>query len=1371
MEVFILNTQDKIRNIFLYLLSIKNMDKKIIRDISKYEKVIVEADLLNRKGCLLNKKEDENWLCVSKDCSELYSVLFKIYSTMEKNSEDLEIVWGHSILSWEKDNEKILHPIFTTKMSLNFDARNAVFSLTPYNNITNLEIGILEGLNLPNLHKILDLNSEVKNSGIDVLSINEAHDISTRLLNYLNKEGVSNIVKEDLVPLSSIEISTTPVIYNAPCIILRNIDTRLWDSELNSILNYIDEGNPIPKPVEALVKETGTTENNFNNREWDLVGQDVLFPLPANEEQEEITKRLSQNFGVVVQGPPGTGKSHTIANLICHLMAHGKRILVTSQTDKALKVLSDKIPNEIKSLCISLLGNDAKALKDLDESVRKITENLSLDPKILSKEVVPLEEDLKKCREHIANLMHDLKEAESLENKTVNYKNETYTLSELSKWIKEHSSVYSWIDDEIQIKTKCPLSSEEFNVLIQTMKSTKKVDIDKLNKVKDLLCKLPSYEEVTIKLDRLKALESNIEEYRRTIDLWKININNTNLEELLKLCINAKAKIEEIESSWLKSIMKSYYNTEASRDFWPDVILNINNHIKQISIIKQIINSHSIKIPTNLDIYKLENDFQIISKYIESKGKPSAMFKLLHKNLNYILENCEVDYRPITTKEQCSIFKKALEKELLEKSLKNLWNNTVKEYGGKLVNSSDNNFLNIIAESVLEIESVVRWEEEYINPINKLIEGIKLPIQLNLYKKDLINYLLKGLQSIKYIREYEDLNKYIENLRKMFLNNELLSEASDWIAEYDKTKVRKLYDNLWKLRELEDKGYQINRHLNRLEETCPIFVKKLLNEWQNNNLNSCYNNWDEAWKWRSGSSLLNEIYKLRPEQIEQDIEAEKLKEKALIKEIVSKKTWYNQIMRTTESQKRSLFTWLESIKRIGKGTGKQAAKYRKLAQREMENCKEVIPVWIMPLNKVIENIKLEKNIFDVVIVDESSQSDISAITALLRGKRAVIVGDECQISPEAIGKDNEMVENLIHRYLRDVPHKEWFDLKTSLYHTALRVFPSRLVLKEHFRCAPDIIGFSNDLCYSGEIIPLRCPENKHTFKPEVCAIKVEGIKDSSKNINEPEAEALVQKIVECCNNPRYKDMTMGVISLLGESQSELIENLLKEKIGIEKMIERKIICGDAYSFQGDERDIMFLSLVIANNAKFTALTKESDIRRFNVAASRAKNQMFLFHSVNLEDLNPKCVRSELLSYCLNSSKKYTFNSKDESILVSGFKKDIFNMLRNKNYDVKPNVTIGKYKIDFVVQGLNSRLAIDCCSGDTAYTLNWEELHNRRMTLQRVGWKFFIIRESQFYYKPEETMEKLYSQLDSLGINRTSYTTTQVSFEEAAYTVE
>ncbi len=116
----------------------------------------------------------------------------------------------------------------------------------------------------------------------------------------------------------------------------------------------------------------------------------------------------------------------------------------------------------------------------------------------------------------------------------------------------------------------------------------------------------------------------------------------------------------------------------------------------------------------------------------------------------------------------------------------------------------------------------------------------------------------------------------------------------------------------------------------------------------------------------------------------------------------------------------------------------------------MEKCKSIIPVWIMPLEKVIENIKPSKEQFDVVIFDESSQSNIFAISALMRAKKAIIVGDDKQISPEIVGMDQGMISNFIDKYLDGIPHNQWFDLQTSLYDTALRTFKDRIMLKEHF---------------------------------------------------------------------------------------------------------------------------------------------------------------------------------------------------------------------------------------------------------------------------------------------------------------------------------
>ena len=70
---------------------------------------------------------------------------------------------------------------------------------------------------------------------------------------------------------------------------------------------------------------------------------ETYFPLPTNEEQRGIVGNIKLHPEVLVQGPPGTGKSHTIANLICHLLATDKRVLVTAKTPRALQVLHEKL--------------------------------------------------------------------------------------------------------------------------------------------------------------------------------------------------------------------------------------------------------------------------------------------------------------------------------------------------------------------------------------------------------------------------------------------------------------------------------------------------------------------------------------------------------------------------------------------------------------------------------------------------------------------------------------------------------------------------------------------------------------------------------------------------------------------------------------------------------------------------------------------------------------------------------------------------------------------------------------------------------------------------------------------------------------------
>ncbi|MFV8829515.1 hypothetical protein [Alkalihalobacterium sp. APHAB7] len=121
-----------------------------------------------------------------------------------------------------------------------------------------------------------------------------------------------------------------------------------------------------------------------------------------------------------------------------------------------------------------------------------------------------------------------------------------------------------------------------------------------------------------------------------------------------------------------------------------------------------------------------------------------------------------------------------------------------------------------------------------------------------------------------------------------------------------------------------------------------------------------------------------------------------------------------------------------------------------------------------------------------------------------------------------------------------------------------------------------------------------------------------------------------------------------------------------------------------------KRDIIFLSMIVAPRRRFMALTKTSDKQRFNVAASRAKNQMRLYHSIDLEDLNPDDLRYRLLSYC-NIPNRTSEQFEDlEDKCDSPFEKDVLRMILARGYKVTPQVVVGRYRIDFVIEGIRDQ---------------------------------------------------------------------------------
>ncbi len=565
---------------------------------------------------------------------------------------------------------------------------------------------------------------------------------------------------------------------------------------------------------------------------------------------------------------------------------------------------------------------------------------------------------------------------------------------------------------------------------------------------------------------------------------------------------------------------------------------------------------------------------------------------------------------------------------------------------------------------------------------------------------------------------------------------------------------------------------EVDRYISTLYRTLPRLTDELRRTCGEPYWEDRLRHFGDAWHWAQARYWVEDYIRQedvpalakRTKQIEEETNG-------IIAELASLHAWSFCFSRLKEDHRRHMEAWQQSMRRLGKGTGKHALRHRREAQQHLNQCREAVPAWVMPLHRVWDTVDPAPGMFDVIIVDEASQCGVEALPLFYLGKKILIVGDDKQISPDAVGLPRDAVHRLMEEFLYDFEFKSTFDVESSLFdHGKLRYGTRRITLCEHFRCMPEIIRFSNDLCYSDTpLIPLR-QYGPNRLVPLEHVFVSGGYREGSNNrtINRPEADAVVEKVCELCRDSRYVDKSIGVVILQGEAQAALIESQLLERLGAEEMERRHLLCGNPYSFQGDERDIVLLSLVAASNERIGPLTKAADERRFNVAASRARDMMILFHSVTCDDLSTSCLRRRLLEFFENTQPQQIAGvdrvelvrraSQDNRGVVnppvpfeSWFEVDVALALLCKGFVVVPQYEVARKRIDLVVEGGRARLAVEC-DGDKWHGADrYEDDMQRQRQLERCGWEFFRVRESAFYSNRDNALVGLWRALEARGI--------------------
>lgn len=175
-------------------------------------------------------------------------------------------------------------------------------------------------------------------------------------------------------------------------------------------LNIVNEEFALSKEKSVPIKEMKEIKDFY-----------PVTPLSLSDSQEKVIKNIENNKFIAVQGPPGTGKSQTIVNLVAHLIANGKTVLVASRMDKAVDVVADRL-NELGAPFLALRAGRLNYQKQLSYQLQDL---LSGKVDIDSEYEDSLFVDVDDMKNHI----NILKESENKCEKIIKLENDWRNLS------------------------------------------------------------------------------------------------------------------------------------------------------------------------------------------------------------------------------------------------------------------------------------------------------------------------------------------------------------------------------------------------------------------------------------------------------------------------------------------------------------------------------------------------------------------------------------------------------------------------------------------------------------------------------------------------------------------------------------------------------------------------------------------------------------------------------------------------------------------------------------------------------------------------------------------------------------------------------
>lgn len=1319
---------------------------------------------------------------------QLYDALFSMFLKIRNSPEEMELVAGTALLSWAlTDQAVVLRHLFVSPLAIDFDDKTGRLAIRPAGSPEpfKVELDMLDPGLLRATDNINEVRAQIRQLDVHPFAEDELNPLGRRLVHALDADGA--YYDEDLPdPIGTARGSFSPAL------ILRRRAQRGLVEVFEKIVEQLAAADTVPDGLIPLVDPDHVPAAEPARGPGAVVTVDEMpfLPMPVNDKQLQIIKAVDQKAQVLVQGPPGTGKTHTAAALISHLLAQGKRVLVTAQTDRALREVRDKLPAEVKPLAVAVVGTSREDMADLKVAVQTISaRSHEHDPAENARVIEDCHTQIDRLRRERALVHHDVVALREREVRLEQHAGYRGTLAAIAERIRAEAPEFGWLLEFATVHSEIPplQDTEIVEWRERLLDAALTADESEARMRLPELGPLPHPDVFANSVAAERVATANCARYeplnRHPAFAAVLGLDPAQRQQLQRRLHTLADEAESLagrREEWMESALRDVRSGRATvwLSRWQHIAGLIDESGLQVGLLGPLTNVTL----SEADGGRLATLAREVRKYLDGGGKIKttadgtpklgAFAAKVLKQAQPLFDLARVDGLPPTSPAQLDAVVAWVGASRVLAALDKAWPEDVR----------------IPDEDTLHER--LQWHRTESEQLNRVL---RLSAELEAEAQRLAQLQLPApdWNDLHAIREYarlvdaaaaqETLSAATAPLARLA---NALAEAARWadtasaterlrasVVARDHDSYASAYTRLARLWEARGLAHRRDELEQRLTASAPRLAKAVSANPTDDVWTDRLRLFSRAWAWASTRAWVDGQESKNVNDLQAQIGRIEEQIRKHVEMLAARRAWDHAASpeRLSGAARADLTQYAQLVQRGGKLTGKYATQQKAAIRTAMDNCRPSVPVWIMPLYRIGEQLRIQPNMFDVVIVDEASQAGVEATFLQYLAPRIVVIGDDKQVSPSAVGVDQQKLRDLAGQYIPHDRYREsWSDPKRSLFDEAKMRYGGLITLTEHRRCVPEIIGFSNRIAYQPEgirLVPVR-QYGADRLDPVKAVHLPDGYaRGTTYKINPVEADAIVDQIEKCLADPAYAGRTFGVISLLGRAQANSIEQKLLERIGKQEWTARDLRCGDAPDFQGSERDVMFLSMVAAPEPgeRLSALTHEMYVQRYNVAVSRAKDQVWVFHSVDRQVLhNREDMRFQLLDYCYGvidrrespetgATARLVPEDERTDPFDSLFEQRVYNRIVDRGYNVAPQIEAAGYRIDLVVTGGNARLAVECDGDHWHGPDQFEADLARQRDLERCGWQFFRIRESAFYVDQSAALAELWDALQDLEI--------------------